>query len=134
MAEELNPLPQAGGRMIVIVATVAAVVFFTFLLLGLRSCSQVGSNPGQPKLSSDVVIYSNLDLEHSSLIIARLKELKIPYKINDEGRAIAVPRNRADDARLGLAEKNLPSGGTVGWEISTSPSWAPRTLTEGSSS
>jgi flagellar biosynthesis/type III secretory pathway M-ring protein FliF/YscJ len=50
-------------------------------------------------------------------VITRLKELKIPYQIKDEGRSIAVPRGRADEARLGLAEKNLPAGGTVGWEI-----------------
>ena len=115
MAEEFNPLPQAGGRSVVIVATVAAVVFFTFLLLGLQSCSVVGT--GQPKQSSEVVIYSNLDLKDSAAVITRLKDLKIPYQIKDEGRSIAVPRGRADDARLGLAEKNLPAGGSVGWEI-----------------
>ena len=115
MAENRDLLPQAGARPIVIVATVAAVVFFTFLLLGLQSCSLVGV--GQPRQSADVVIYSNLDLKDSAAVITRLKELKIPYQIKDEGRSIAVPRGKADDARLGLAEKNLPTGGSVGWEI-----------------
>lgn len=120
MAEQMTPAPAAGSRMIVIAATVVTVVFFTFILLGVRSCSLTGDNsPNAPKvkLSSDVVIYSNLDLKDSAMVIAQLKALRIPYQIKDEGRSIAVPRGRADEARLGLAEKNLPAGGEVGWEI-----------------
>jgi flagellar biosynthesis/type III secretory pathway M-ring protein FliF/YscJ len=116
MAEDVTP--AAGGRQVIMVATVVAVVFFTFFVVGLRSCSTTpGQGTDQTKLPANVVIYSNLDLKDSALVITRLKELKIPYQIRDEGRAIAVPRGRADEARLGLAEKNLPAGGTVGWEI-----------------
>lgn len=108
----------AGGRQIIIIATVITVVFFTVFMMGLRSCGvPAEKTETKPKLSSHVVIYSNMDLKDSALVILRLKELKIPYQIKDEGRSIAVPRSRADDARLGLAEKNLPAGGTVGWEI-----------------
>ena len=118
MAEEGRP--AAGGRQILLIATVATVVFFTIFIIGLRSCSttteQAAPKINQP-LSSHVVIYSNMDLKDSALVITRLKELKIPYQIKDEGRSVAVPRGRADEARLGLAEKNLPSGGSVGWEI-----------------
>lgn len=63
------------------------------------------------------VIYSNLDLKDAANVVARLKELGVPYEIKDEGKAIAVPKEKADQARLGLAEKNLPAGGVVGWEI-----------------
>jgi flagellar M-ring protein FliF len=58
-----------------------------------------------------------LDLKDAALVITRLKDLKIPYQIKDNGHAIAVPKAKADEARLGLAAKNLPGGGTVGWEI-----------------
>jgi len=118
MAE--NAAPPAAGRYIILMATVVTVVFFTFLLIGIRSCSapREKEKPAeQVKLSANVVIYSNLDLKDAALVITRLKELKIPYQIKDEGRSIAVARARADEARLGLAEKNLPGGGTVGWEI-----------------
>jgi flagellar M-ring protein FliF len=50
-------------------------------------------------------------------VVARLKELKIPYEIKEGGTSVAVPKERVDEARLGLAEKNLPLGGAVGWEI-----------------
>ncbi len=116
MAEDVTP--ASGGRQVIIIATVIAVVFFTIFIFGLRSCStSPDQGAGKPKLPSQVVIYSNLDLKDSALVITRLKELKIPYEIRDEGHSIAVPRGRADDARLGLAEKNLPAGGTIGWEI-----------------
>ncbi len=110
--------PQTGTTQVIIAATVIAVIFFTILLVGMRSCSSTSEkSPTGVKLSPDVVIYSNMDLKDSAMVITRLKELKIPYQIKDEGRAISVSRGRADEARLGLAEKNLPAGGTVGWEI-----------------
>ncbi len=113
-----EPTPQPQGRQIAIIATVAMVIFFTLFLVGLRSCSSSSDKgPTGEKLPADVAIYSNLDLKDSAMVITRLKELKIPYQIKDEGRTVAVPRGRADEARLGLAEKNLPAGGTVGWEI-----------------
>jgi len=130
LAEEAAPRPRAaGGRQIIIVATIAVVVLFALLLIGLRSCSsssapKTTTSKGTPAVQeaqklnpSQVVIYSNMDLKDAAAVITRLKELKIPYQIKDEGKSVAVARSRADEARLGLAEKNLPSGGSVGWEI-----------------
>lgn len=121
MAEPTKP---TGGRQTIIIATVLAVVFFAVFLIGLRAFSgspektkTKAQAQAQAPQSSHVVIFSNMDLKDSALVITRLKELKIPYQIKDDGRAIAVPRGRADEARLGLAEKNLPAGGSVGWEI-----------------
>lgn len=134
MAEDIKPAPSgsSGGRQIIILATVAMVVIFAIFLIGLRSCSISNSNsnsaPGdQPSKQIEVVsekpsgsnttIYSNLDLKDASSVVIRLKDLKIPYQLLDGGKSIAVPKARADEARLGLAEKNLPTGGTIGWEI-----------------
>jgi flagellar biosynthesis/type III secretory pathway M-ring protein FliF/YscJ len=118
MAEGITPAPS-GGRQIIIIATVIAVVFFTIFIIGIRYSSKIMPDQGIPqiKLPANVVIYSNMELKDAALVIVRLKELKIPYQIKDEGRSISVPRARSDEARLGLAEKNLPAGGTVGWEI-----------------
>ena len=118
MAEDMTPAP-GGGRQIIVIATVITVVFFTIFIIGVRYSSKLMPDQGiqLPKLPANVVIYSNMELKDSALVIARLKELKIPYQIRDEGRSVSVPRGRSDEARLGLAEKNLPAGGTVGWEI-----------------
>ncbi|MGB9613086.1 MAG: flagellar basal-body MS-ring/collar protein FliF, partial [Candidatus Margulisiibacteriota bacterium] len=93
----------------VILVVVISVIFF--VLRGFGPVTTAVKKPGYQ------VIYSNLELKDAAATIARLKELGIPYEIRDEGRAVAVPKEKADQARLGLAEKNLPAGGVVGWEI-----------------
>ncbi len=107
-------MAEAAGfdlRRALLVGGVALVVVFSGLVILLRGCAS------GPRPSSYTVIYSNLELRDAANVIARLKELAIPYEIRDNGRAIAVPKERSDQARLGLAEKNLPLGGAVGWEI-----------------
>ncbi|MBU0629355.1 MAG: flagellar M-ring protein FliF [Candidatus Margulisbacteria bacterium] len=100
-------------RRMLLVGGVVLVVIFSAIFLFIRGCStsDFNRNPGYS------VIYSNLDLKDAANVVARLKELKIPYNIREGGKAIAVPKDKMDEARLGLAEKNLPIGGSVGWEI-----------------
>ncbi|MFC1496362.1 flagellar basal-body MS-ring/collar protein FliF [Candidatus Margulisiibacteriota bacterium] len=107
MAEERNPF--GSNLRIIIIAAVIFVIVAIIFVVAIRGCSSSG-----PK---DITIYSDLELSDAAKVVTRLKELKIPYKIKDKGTAVVVPRARADEARLGLAEKNLPTGGLVGWEI-----------------
>ena len=100
-------------RRLLLVGGVIAVVAFSALFLLFRGCAPMA---GQKKAGL-TVIYTNLELKDAANVIARLKELAIPYEIRDEGRSIAVAKEKADQARLGLAEKKLPAGGQVGWEI-----------------
>jgi len=108
-------MAEAAGldlRRIFLIAGVLLVVVFSVLFFLFRGCAPaVTQKPGY------TVIYSNLDLKDAANVIARLKELAIPYEIRDEGRAIAVAKEKSDQARIGLAEKSLPLGGAVGWEI-----------------
>jgi flagellar M-ring protein FliF len=99
-------------RRILLLAGVAIVVLFAILFFFFRGCVPAARGP-----AGYTVIYSNLGLKDAANVIARLKELGIPYEIKEEGTAIAVPKDKSDEARLGLAEKNLPLGGVVGWEI-----------------
>jgi flagellar M-ring protein FliF len=109
-------MAEAGAgfdiRRLLLVGGVVAVISVSLVFFLYRGCAPaVGRNAGYTQ------IYSNLDLRDAANVIARLKELAVPYEIRDEGKSIAVPRDKADQARLGLAEKNLPLGGAVGWEI-----------------
>ena len=107
-------MAEAAGfdiRRTLLVGGVVLVVVFSGLFILFRGCT------AGPRTSNYTVIYSNLELRDAANVIARLKELTIPYEIREDGRAIAVPKERSDQARLGLAEKNLPLGGAVGWEI-----------------
>lgn len=99
-------------RRLGLVAGVVVVITFSLLFFLYRGCASEGG-----RKAGFTVIYSNLDLKDAANVIARLKELTIPYEIRDEGKAVAVPKEKADQARLGLAEKKLPVGGAVGWEI-----------------
>ena len=109
--------PGAAGfdiRRLLLTVGVVVVISFSGLFFLYRGCSSVpigGTKPGY------VIIYSNLELKDAATAIARLKEINIPYEIRDGGSAIAVPKDKADQAKIGLAEKNLPVGGSVGWEI-----------------
>lgn len=61
------------------------------------------------------VLYSNLTNEDAGQVIAKLKELKIPYKV--DGHAIYVPSAKVYELRLELAAQGMPQGGGVGFEI-----------------
>ncbi len=63
------------------------------------------------------VLFSNLDPLDAGSIVERLKSMKIPYKVEDNGRTIFVPKERVYELRLQMASQGLPSGGTVGFEV-----------------
>ncbi|MFC1540722.1 flagellar basal-body MS-ring/collar protein FliF, partial [Candidatus Margulisiibacteriota bacterium] len=112
MAEAPPGAPGFDIRRLLLLGGVGVVIVFAVLFFFFRGCAPAVRGGG-----GQTVIYSNLDLKDAANVIGRLKELAIPYEIRDEGRAIAVPKDKADQARLGLAEENLPAGGVVGWEI-----------------
>jgi len=96
-------LPLA--RKIIFLLGIGGTVVF-FMLLSLK----ITSPEFQP-------LYSNLTEEDSALIIDKLKELKVPYKISDNGTSILVPAEKKYEVRLQLASQGLPQGGGVGFEI-----------------
>lgn len=108
---EVGGVRGSEARRLLIMASVVVVVALIFVLSFARSCGV------RDPYSGYVVIYNNLDLRDAANVVTQLKALKIPYQTRESGRSIAVPKDKADDARLGLAEKNLPTGGSVGWEI-----------------
>ncbi|OGP50549.1 MAG: flagellar M-ring protein FliF [Deltaproteobacteria bacterium RBG_13_43_22] len=61
------------------------------------------------------ILYANVNGEDSGLMIQKLKELKVPYKVN--GGGILVPSEKVYELRLQLAAQGLPQGGGVGFEI-----------------
>jgi flagellar M-ring protein FliF len=99
------------NRQLSIFISVGIVFAIIIAVLLVRSCAPRDPNAGY------TVVYSNLDLRDAANVVTQLKVLKNPYQIRDNGKSVAVPKGKADEARLGLAEKNLPLGGSVGWEI-----------------
>lgn len=63
-----------------------------------------------------VAVYSKLSDEQAGAIVAKLKEMKVPYQVRDGG-IVLVPREQVHDARMQLATAGLPQGGGVGFEL-----------------
>lgn len=61
------------------------------------------------------VLYSNLSQDDAGQVVTKLKELKIPYRV--ERNVIYVPAARVYELRLELASQGIPQGGGVGFEL-----------------
>ncbi len=62
------------------------------------------------------VLYASLDREDAAALVAKLKELKTPYRLTADGTSIEVPEAKVHELRLDLASAGLPRGGGVGFE------------------
>lgn len=63
------------------------------------------------------VLFSNLEPEDASMVVAKLQESKVDYRIEGGGSAISVPTDRVAALRLSLAGEGIPRGGGIGFEI-----------------
>ncbi len=61
-------------------------------------------------------LFTQLDRDDASGVVAKLKEMKVPYKLSQDGATIEVPEAKVLDLRLELATSGLPRGGGVGFE------------------
>lgn len=63
------------------------------------------------------LLFGNLSERDAASVIAKLKEQKVPYRLEDQGKAIYVPAEQVYQTRIELAGAGLPRGGGVGFEI-----------------
>lgn len=63
------------------------------------------------------VLFSDLDPQDGSAIIAELERMKIPYQLEDGGRSILIEGDQVYKTRLKLMGKGINLKGTVGFEI-----------------
>ena len=94
------------------VARIAAMVVVAAMLLGFFAFIMVRSTT--PQLAP---LYTNLEFDDSSAIIAELNAMGTPNELRGEGATILVPRDQITTVRMTLAEDGLPSRGQVGYEI-----------------
>jgi flagellar M-ring protein FliF len=62
-------------------------------------------------------LYTTLAPEDASLVIQKLKESGVPYRISATGNMISVPEERVAELRLDMASAGLPKSGRIGFEI-----------------
>ncbi len=82
----------------------AMLGFFIFLLTKL----------GQPNMA---LLFSDLEPTDSNTIAAEIGRLGHPTEIRDQGTAVWVPAEKALELRLQMADRGLPVGGSIGFEI-----------------
>ncbi len=109
LAERLSPAQK-----------VAAVTVLLAVVAGLATIILWSTSPDYR------VVFDDLDSEAMGEVLERLKELKVPYKLSRQGRAVSVPADMADEMRVVL-------GGVVGAappEDEQSDSWVGKTPDE----
>ena len=93
---------------------ISGAVLLTLVSLGMLLSSQTAKNY-EP-------LYSGLSVEDAAAITKKLDELKISYRLSDEGSTILVPSEQKYQVRLQLAGEGLPKG-TAGFELFQSTSF-----------
>ncbi|MEI7894941.1 MAG: flagellar basal-body MS-ring/collar protein FliF, partial [Myxococcales bacterium] len=66
-------------------------------------------------------LFTELGADDAQGIVTKLKELKVPFKLDASGTAIQVPEEKVHELRLELAGLGLPRGGGVGFELFDKP-------------
>jgi flagellar M-ring protein FliF len=85
------------------------VVVITLVLLGF-----VVFVFNEPTYST---LFTNLAPEDANKIVEVLNGQKVPYKLEDGGSTIKVPKEKVYEMRLVAAGKGIPSSGIVGYEV-----------------
>lgn len=62
-------------------------------------------------------LFSGLEPKEAGVIVEKLKSMKIPYQLTDQGKTIKVPENVVYDTRIQLASSGLLAGGGAGFEL-----------------
>lgn len=91
-------------KLVIGISTIAAVVLLISALVFLNEPSYA-------------VLYTNLTQEDASKVLEVLNTQKTPYKIEDGGGSIKVPKDRVYETRMVLAGKGIPNSGIIGYEI-----------------
>ncbi len=69
------------------------------------------------KIDFTPLYFNNLSFEDAGKVTEKLKELKVSYRLSENGRIILVPENQIYEVRMELAREGLPRGGGIGFEI-----------------
>jgi len=93
-----------GKRIALLILTVGFVAGFVFLM----------NWAGKPEFHP---LYANLDANDAGIILNRLKEQKIPYRLSANGGTILIPQEKIYEIRMELASEGLPQGGSIGFEL-----------------
>ncbi len=99
-------LAGLGARRLTALGLAAAVV--------IAAVALIGSYASQPETEPLYIGLSQADVSRIGIV---LSEAGIPFDIGADGTKLYVRRAQAPNARMLLAERGLPAGATLGYEI-----------------
>ena len=102
----IDTLRNLGPLRLGLMVGVAATILAFFIYFTSRMAS--------PDMQ---LLYAQLDPAESSKIVSELDAQGAPYDLSSDGTRIMVPGEDVARLRLLMAEKGLPSGGSLGYEI-----------------
>lgn len=95
---------SVSKRIALLTLTVGSVAGFVFLM----------NWAGKPEFHP---LYSHLDANDAGVILSRLKDQKVPYRLSANGSTILIPQELIYETRMDLASEGLPLGGSMGFEL-----------------
>ncbi|MFN3700206.1 MAG: flagellar basal-body MS-ring/collar protein FliF [Alphaproteobacteria bacterium] len=102
----LETLKQLGPSRLAIMGAIMLGLLLFFVFVSLRATA--------PTMK---MLYTDLSSSDAGAIAAALEERQIPYEISTDGSRINVSDRDVGRARMLLAEKGLPNGGSLGYEL-----------------
>lgn len=93
------------GRRLVLVGALLATIA-TVATLSLRG-----------ETTSYGTLFAGMSAEDAGVVVEELKAQKVPFRLAHAGTAIEVPEAKVHEVRLALAQKGMPRGGGVGFEV-----------------
>ncbi|WP_454184135.1 flagellar basal-body MS-ring/collar protein FliF [Parvibaculum sp. MBR-TMA-1.3b-4.2] len=106
MSNLQNLVKSLGPVRLAVLGVVGAVLFGFFAVIA-------ANYSGEPK----ALLFSDVNVSDASKMVEALDQMKVDYTLKGDGTKIYVPESQVLRLRMQLAEKGLPAGGTVGYEI-----------------
>lgn len=63
------------------------------------------------------VLFKDMASRDAAAVVAELKRLKVPYRLEADGTTVRVPADTVHETRLALMGRNVPLSGGVGFEL-----------------
>lgn len=97
-----------------ILVSTTAVVLAGLITIIAWSSSGGGEGGGDSGYST---LFVNLEPEDAAKVTDAIKEMKVPYKLENNGRSVTVPKEQLYEMRMQMARLGLPQSGGQGYEI-----------------
>ena len=62
-------------------------------------------------------LVTDMNQEEAAAVVARLRELGVPHRLNETGTTVMIPSGRLAETRLQMATRGLPQHGRIGFEL-----------------